>query len=143
MVDCQCLECGTTFQRYQSQVAAGGGQYCSRACVGKSKRHGSALFCAYCDSEFYRRFGEQDVGVTVRQFCSRPCYMAWRSENMKDSTYPKIGARHAHRIVAESVMGRSLLPDEVVPDQSTHVRCHSGAMSDEELQRFSLDQDPR
>lgn len=130
--------------------------FCSMACVGASKRHGSSLFCAYCDTEFYRRFGEQDVGVTVRQFCSRPCYMQWRADTRKDTTYPKVGARHEHRIVAEAVLGRDLAPGEVVhhidlnkhnahpsnlavfPDQSHHMRCHLGKMSASELRRFSL-----
>lgn len=109
-----------------------------------------------CDSEFYRRFGEQDVGERVLQFCSRDCYGDWRVLNRKASTYPKVGAVHVHRIVAEAVLGRQLLPDEVVhhkdlnkhhndpsnlavfPSQSDHARCHGGGMSDDELRRVSL-----
>lgn len=151
-----CDVCGVAFTRYPSQVKPWGPHYCSKACVGKAKRHGSTLHCAWCDAEFYRRFGEQDLGDRVNQFCSRECYMAWRDWNRKPDSYPKDGPVHKHRIVAEALLGRALRPGEVVhhvdgnkqnchpsnlavfPDQATHVRCHSGGMSDDELRGFSL-----
>lgn len=152
-----CDNCGIRFERLQCQLNKGQEKfYCSRACLGASKRHGSTLYCAFCDSPFYRRIGEQDVGVTVNQFCSRPCYKDWRVINSKPSTYLKDGARHIHRVVAEAVLGRTLLPDEVVhhgdlnkqnnqpsnlyvfPDHVTHMRCHYGKLSEQELRRFSL-----
>jgi hypothetical protein len=154
-LELRCAECGTTFQRYPSQMKPGE-QYCSRECNGAAKRHGSTLHCAMCDTPFYRRYGEQDVGERVRQFCSRPCYTDWRILHRKASTYPKQGAVHVHRIVAEAVLGRPLLPDEVVhhkdlnrhhndpgnlavfPSQADHARCHAGGMSDDELRGFSL-----
>lgn len=151
-----CEECGITFERYPSQLTRSTKYYCSLACAGRATRRGSVLHCAYCDSEFYRHFAEQDVGKKINQFCSRDCYMEWRAVNRKSSTYPKIGAAHQHRLVAEAVLGRKLTPQEVVhhidldkhntnprnlavfPDQATHMRCHAGAMSDEELRGFSL-----
>lgn len=71
-----CLECKAVFLRYPSQIKDTGNAYCSIACVGKSKRHGSTLFCALCDSPFYRRMGEQDIGVAIKQFCSRQSFHA-------------------------------------------------------------------
>lgn len=155
-----CGTCGTTVYRLECQMVRDGQRvnavYCSRDCLGSSKRNGSELFCSYCDSPFYRRFGEQDLKVRVRQFCSRGCYREWRIVNRKQATYPKIGSAHEHRIVAENHLGRKLFPEEVVhhidlnrhnakpenlavfPDQSTHMRCHMGNMSNEELRRFSL-----
>lgn len=147
-----CAECDTTFRRYPSQIT-GEKQYCSLACVGKAKRHGSELFCAMCDTAFYRRYGEQDAR---QHFCSPACYADWRALHSSPDTYLKTGQRHTHRVVAEQVLGRALLPDEVVhhkdenkhnndpsnlaifPNQTYHARCHFGAMSDAELSSFSL-----
>lgn len=151
-----CIGCGASFRRYASLLKNPDRPFCSRMCVGAAKRHGSTLHCAMCDGEFYRRFGEQDVGVTRRQFCSKACYRDWRDSNRKPGTYAKIGSRHVHRIVAEECLGRPLTSDEVVhhinedkqdnrpanlavlPDQSFHSRVHAGKVSDAELRRFSL-----
>lgn len=109
-----------------------------------------------CDSAFYRHRAEQDLGIKVNQFCSRPCYDEWRVMNMSIDTYPRSRQVHQHRIVAAEMLGRELLPGEVVhhidlnkhnfspsnlavfPDQSYHARCHAGGMSDDELRGFSL-----
>lgn len=130
--------------------------YCSRACLGRSKRNGSELFCAFCDQPFYRRFGEQDRGVRVNQFCSRSCYNEWRLINLNPETYPKIGTVHAHRVIAQHELGRPLTPHEVVhhndmnkansiadnlsvfPNQAVHMLCHGGKLSAEEMARYSL-----
>jgi hypothetical protein len=153
-VDCKCAQCGITFQKLPCQLGRGRGRFCSKKCLGLSKRNGSELFCAWCDAVFYRRFGEQDRGERVNQFCSNPCYAEYRATYRH--SYPKEGPRHKHRLVAESVLGRLLTSEEVVhhkdnnkqnyspdnlavfPNQATHMRCHRGAMSDEELRGFSL-----
>lgn len=119
-------------------------------------QRGSTLQCVMCDAEFYRAISEQDVGEKVNQFCSRRCYTDWRAEHRSPETYLKDGRVHAHRVVAAAVLGRSLEPGEIVhhvdlnkqnnhpsnlavfPDQATHVRCHAGGMSADELRRYIL-----
>ena len=153
-----CAECGKEFYKLQCQLGRGRGKYCSKDCLGKSKRHGSELYCAWCDKPFYRRFGEQD-NKTINQFCCKPCYSEWREENRNGFTYPKIGDQHRHRVVAEAILKRKLLPEEVVhhidknrlnynpdnlavfPNQSTHFKCHQGKLSNEDLRRFSIGKD--
>lgn len=46
------------------------------------------------------------------KFCSRTCIDAKSRRNAH--SYPKIGGRHAHRVVMERALGRSLGPDEIV-----------------------------
>lgn len=151
-----CQECGQSYHRLPCQIKPTGSRFCSRACQGKSKRHGSTLYCALCDTPFYRAIAEQDIGERVNQFCSKDCYRDHRAINTKDSTYKKIGTAHAHRVVAESILGRSLVDGEVVhhidlskhnnapenlcvfPNQSLHARCHFGQMSSEELNLYRL-----
>lgn len=155
-VNLTCAECGIAFARLPCQLGRGRGRFCSKACLGKSKRNGSQLHCAMCDSRFYRRFGEQDIGEREKQFCSRQCYTDWRAANRSVDTYLKTGHVHTHRVVAEAVLGRRLTAEEVVhhidenkqnnhpsnlavfPTQAHHARCHFGGMSDEELRGFSL-----
>ena len=90
------------------------------------------------------------------QFCSRRCYSDFRLSNLKRDTYLKSGARHIHRIVAESVLGRPLNGQEIVhhidldrrnnrpenlcvfPNQAFHGRCHFGEMRQDELEKFML-----
>lgn len=148
-----CEICGVKYYRYPSLA---GGKYCSKACTGAAKRHGSTLYCALCDTPFYRRFGEQDIGEREKQFCSADCYTDWRQMNGKESTYRKIKGRHAHRIIAEEYLGRELVQGEIVhhvdtvrqnnkpenlavfPNQSVHMDCHFGRMTDEELGGYLL-----
>lgn len=151
-----CEVCGISFERYPSQMKKSKHVYCSQACLAETRKHGSTLYCALCDSPFYRRFGEQDIGHRVNQFCSRNCYQEWRAIHRKDTTYIKIGGKHLHRIVAEQCLGRPLTSDEVVhhidgnkhnnspsnlavlPNQTFHAQVHFGEVSNVELQRFSL-----
>jgi hypothetical protein len=152
----QCETCGSEIRRYQCQVHEEK-VYCSKSCAGKAKRNGSWLNCHMCDSKFYRRYGEQDLDIGKNQFCSKNCYFDWRRANSKKSTYLKIGAVHIHRIVAESFIGRKLSKDEVVhhidndkknnhpsnlvifPSQQMHAICHFRGMSNEELEKYSLE----
>jgi len=150
----KCAECGVAVWRYPSENKGTANVMCSQSCLSAFRRHGSTLFCAWCDAPFYRRFGEQDRDVRDKQFCSRQCYAEWRVS--KRTSYPKEGSRHKHRIVAEAVLGRPLTQSEVVhhidedrqnyqpsnlavfPSQAVHARCHFGKMSAHELQGFSL-----
>lgn len=151
-----CAECGKQFLRYRSTMHNPERPFCSRACVGKSKRNGCELHCALCDTSFYRMYGEQDLAVRVNQFCSVKCYQEWRSINLKIDTYIKRNGRHVHRTIAESILQRPLTQDEVVhhidgdkhnnhpsnlavlPSQSFHAKVHFGEVSDAELRQFSL-----
>lgn len=60
----------------------------------------------------------------TEHFCSRQCHMAkmnaelnptrMTKETRQTDSYRKTNGRHTHRIVAEQILGRPLLPGEVV-----------------------------
>lgn len=105
-----CETCGKEFMKYPSAPT----RFCSMKCYGVAERHGSMLTCAHCGKEFYRRYGEQDRDVRINSFCSQACYTMYRRARMKPTTYTKTKARHLHRVIAEKLLGRKLLKNEVV-----------------------------
>jgi len=148
-----CEGCGKTFSLLQSQLGRGRGRTCSKTCADLVMQRGSELHCDLCDAAFYRAKSEQDAD---RHFCSTACHRGWRAFQRKGSTYPKDGARHRHRLVAERWLGRLLAPGEVVhhldedrqnaspenlavfPNQSMHARCHQDRLTTEEIDRYRL-----
>lgn len=107
----KCLICEKPVFRYLCELKNKDRVFCSKACVGLAKRHGSVLNCQHCNKSFYRRFGEQDIGERVNNFCSKDCYFEFRDSGL---SYKKINSRHLHRIVAEAKIGRPLKPGEIV-----------------------------
>jgi len=148
-----CPVCNKEFEKYPSQVKNGRGQFCGMECFAKHKLKGSSLFCAMCDTEFYRSFHEQSDGD---QFCNRNCYDDWRRENSSGNTYLKRDGVHIHRIVAAATMNRDLFKGEVIhhidankknnspanlvafPNQNMHAKCHKGYVSNEELDKYRV-----
>lgn len=94
--------------------------------------------CAFCSTECVKK-----SKTSKKSFCNKTCYMAWlrcynktdnpvnnvefwtmkrrkearvRGQQMrgKPKGYKKLHQRHEHRVVAEQLMNRKLLPNEVV-----------------------------
>lgn len=112
----KCDECGTAVIRYPSTAKAKR-VFCSKGCLGASKKHGSELACVNCGKKFYRRFGEQ--GDSRNQYCSKPCYFEHRDHG---KSYKRVGDRHLHRIVAEQKLGRPLRPGEIAHHEDRNKR---------------------
>lgn len=99
-------------------------------------RRGAMYPCAESGRQVYRK--RTELGAHV--YCTPACYTAARSREV--TSYPKIGDRHAHRVIAEQKLGRPLRPGEIVhhedenkcnpapdnlavlPSQAEHARRH-------------------
>lgn len=96
--------------------------------------------CEYCGKVF-KAYGSKSINAK-HHFCCAACARSWRSQHMKDlnrdlnktrmtpevrsklraarlgsgagKTYAKTYGRHTHRLVAEQMLGRPLLPGEIV-----------------------------
>ena len=104
-----CIQCGEPFKRMASQIKREKDKptYCCAACRHAYQRRGSLQRCIECGAEFYKRRVKGN-----KLFCSRGCFHA---DIKRDShSYPKIGERHAHRVVMEETIGRTLTADEIV-----------------------------
>lgn len=152
-VTLKCEQCGEAFERYPSQLRRPGqGKYCSVRCRREGVKRGGSTSCTRCGREFYKQRAESD---SATDYCSSLCYQQHRDENRGD-TYPRIGSKHEHRIVAEAALGRALRPGEVVhhmdenktnnrtenlavfPSQSLHAKWHAGAMAEETMLGYAL-----
>lgn len=110
-----CTVCKKIVTRYECQVKHTKNVCCSKKCVDDLSRNGCFTNCVFCDTPFYRRFGEQDLDKgRVNQFCSKECYFNNRILGAKKTTYLKYGAIHRHIIVAQIALGRSLNKGEIV-----------------------------
>ena len=137
-----CEFCGVDFFLLECQMVRGRGKFCSKNCANTARQDRASVSCAFCEKVFLRRPSEQNYGETVNQFCSKDCYFEWRDHNRSPCTYPKIGTEHAHRIIAEAILGRPLADAEIVhhidedkrnfspknlavfPEQALHARWH-------------------
>jgi len=127
MIVSKCLKCSKEFSHRVSAKR----KYCSKACsvnVGNQARWKDKVpvefTCVVCAAKFIVRPSRAVKGDV--KYCSYVCHQkgegakggAVRAEQMraasKHKSYPKIKGRHAHRVIAEQMLGRPLLPKEIV-----------------------------
>jgi hypothetical protein len=103
-----CENCGGGYERMECELRSKPSRFCSARCRYAAQSKPVELTCDGCGTRFTRKISE----VNDSNFCSRACYDESRRAEM--TNYPKIGARHEHRIVAEQMLGRALQTGEVV-----------------------------
>jgi hypothetical protein len=102
-----CPVCQQQFGRTAAQLRHDQAKYCSAAFKYAAMRtSGCDVDCVECGRRFYSPSNGNEL------YCSRDCYKAAVQRNA--TSYPKIGDRHAHRVVMEEQLQRPLGPDEIV-----------------------------
>ena len=133
-----CRQCGKEFLVQENQVKLGKGIYCSKECKAKARDTRVALVCAVCGKQFQKNRAYLEKGYLEKGFgkyCSRACRNKARSgeKHYKWNGGIKIGKRGyiyeyrpdhpfansqgyvpQHRLVMEKLLGRYLVPEEVV-----------------------------
>lgn len=107
---CECTWCGTEMSRSPSKI--GKNNYCSSECRSKhlSKEHNPEGYRKHPHlSEFNAQHNDKRMTVDVRKKLRKA-----RLGKGEGKSYEKTLGRHTHRVVAEKILGRKLLPGEVV-----------------------------
>lgn len=100
-MDCKCSNCGKAFKVYGRKVATFQHHFCSRACA--------RTFTSPRMSAMNKELNPGRMTMETREKL-RQAHL----NTGEGKTYTKTFSRHTHRIVAEQILGRPLLPGEVV-----------------------------
>jgi len=127
-----CEWCGEVFSARPHKVKDQKNVFCSRECYYSHKaKNRIETSCFRCGAEVIKSPSK----ASSRNFCSPQCLMKTLNEELnpirmtlevkaklreahlgkgEGKSYTKIHRRHAHRVIAEQMLGRKLLPGEVV-----------------------------
>ena len=126
----KCDLCGKEINKKSSSIKEH--NFCCQECYHEYRARNQIIaICEVCGKLVIK----SPANATNRNFCSRKCHMACLNQELNPTRmtatvrsklrasrlgkgegrgYAKLYGRHVHRIVAEKMLGRALLPGEVV-----------------------------
>lgn len=118
-VKCKCAYCGKEFIRLECYIKGKKHLFCCRDCQHKfcTRKFNPKHYNDYADhSKAVEHMRELALKLNPTRMTPevRAKLRASRLNTGEGITYTKIYGRHAHRVIAEQMLGRKLKPDEVV-----------------------------
>lgn len=116
-IELKCDRCGKQILRYPSGVKAH--NFCSRECLAefsnkKKNPSGYGELKNYTNISAHMTLLNKRLNPKRMTFSTRAKLSMLRREKENGKSYRKSFGRHVHRMVAERMLGRELLPGEVV-----------------------------
>lgn len=109
----QCEQCGETFIRYKKS-GFDKARFCSRICVTEWKK---IYVFPFHKAPWLTKLNQEpgrNAKISRDSVEKRTAKLRGKYRGGKKPTYPKMNGRHIHRQVIEKMIGRRLLPTEVV-----------------------------
>jgi hypothetical protein len=113
----KCDRCGKEIERYPSRVSTH--NFCSRKCLAEYSNcqknpEGYKSLKDYTNISKHMSRLNHEMNPARMDFSTRAKLSVIKRGNGKGKTYTKSFGVHTHRIIAERILGRKLLPGEVV-----------------------------
>lgn len=109
----ECARCGAEIWRYPSQTKGKRHLFCSRACLAEARASKELGIDTTRQSENMRRINAE-LNPTRMTDEVRAKLRERRLGSGTEASYAKLYGRHAHRVVAEQMLGRPLRKGEVI-----------------------------
>lgn len=109
----KCEQCGSLFDEKTFRAKSKRKHFCCLECYYTYMRRGKVRFnCELCGKEVETKLSAYNRNE--HHFCSLRCGVIHRNKRLGNPRYEKECGNYVHRTVVEEILGRKLLPSEVV-----------------------------
>ena len=148
----KCDWCGKEVKNASKHSGRNSHFFCSRECYKQYRLKQAAVNCDWCGKHFTKKLS--DIKRTEHNFCSHECAVNYKRWTGLSAKSPKVNGKPVHRLIAEEIIGRKILPSEEVhhidfnhsnnlPDnliilsKAEHSKIHSAEKERDQYGRFT------